>query len=112
MDQLSPLEPSSQSPLCELLEGIVKSSIRLKQHVQTHLQTVHILSSIVIDHVLNSDEGASFVQCLEGGLEQMIFLILPPIMQNVSHCYHICFREVFLEEVYYACGNLNRKKIT
>src|SRR4051794_25269868 len=52
-------EPGVAAPACEVGAGVVEGVAELDQHVQRHHQSKHVLAPLVVDQVLDSDQGTA-----------------------------------------------------
>src|SRR5579872_2591470 len=69
--------------------GIVKPALCLDQHVQTHEETERILPPVIIDDAFVYDKRSAARQRLICLGYQHLLLFQIPVMQDVSHRYHV-----------------------
>ena len=92
-------ETSFAHPGGAVLTGVIKTTGRFDQHVQTHEESKRVLPAFVIDQGLKHDQSTTVGQRPVRLVEQHALLIEIPVVEDVTHGDHIRGRKRLIKEI-------------
>src|SRR5207248_7535317 len=76
------LEADVLAPAAKVGASEVEGVAEFDEHVQAHHQAEDVLSAVVVDEVLNHDEGAAGGQCLERRPDELELSFQVPVVED------------------------------
>jgi hypothetical protein len=94
-----PAEACFLAPTCKIRTGEIERVAEFNEHIERHQQAEQVGAPLVIDEMLDRDEGSAFGQRAIGLGDKMLLPLEISVVQDHAHRDELGFGELVLEEV-------------